>query len=443
MAGTGQIFYTCSVSSGEMPLRVLIFLFCLMTTTLLKAELSEVEKQIAAYANEHKEEAIALLEEVVNINSGTMNHSGVRAVGDVFRRELETLGMDISWYDMSEVDRAGHLFAENMGGGQCQLLIGHLDTVFETDSPFQMFRRDGDMATGPGVNDMKGGNVVILYALKALANAGVFDDGKFIVALIGDEEKSGSPKSVSRRHLIEAAERCDIALGFETATSLNAATVARRGSSGWMLKVRGRRAHSSGMFSENVGSGAVFEAARILSRFHDDVRGEEYLTFNPGIIVGGTAVEYDPAQNRGTVFGKTNVVSQDVVVHGGLRTISGEQEASARDRMKAIAESDNLPRTSATIEFFDGYPAMSPTAGNMKLLRALSEVSEDLGYGPVEAFDPGKRGAADVSWVADYVDAIDGIGPEGNGAHTPEENIDLSTLPMLIERAAVLMYRLM
>ncbi len=407
------------------------------------AALSEVEREISRYAKESKEAAISLLAEVVNINSGTMNHEGVREVGRVFQREFQALGMETRWHDMSDVDRAGHLFAENRGTARCQLLIGHLDTVFEVDSEFQVFQRNGDMATGPGVNDMKGGDVVIVFALKALHSVGVLDDGKFIVALIGDEEKSGNPKSVSRKHLIEAARRCDVALGFEIAPSLNAAVIARRGSSGWRVDVSGLQAHSSTIFSDRVGSGAVFEAARILTAFHEDVRGEQYLTFNPGIILGGTRVEYDPVLSRGSAFGKTNVVAQEVVIQGGLRTMSAAQEASARAAMREIVEKDNLPRTSATITFTDGYPSMPPTAGNRRLLATLNEVSVDLGHGEVVAYDPGRRGAADVSFVAEYLDAIDGIGAEGKGAHSTEENIDLATLPLLIERAAILMYRLM
>lgn len=422
--------------------RIPIFVLLILISSGTTAELSEIERSIVSMARQSKEPAIALLREVVEINSGTMNHQGVRAVADVFERELNAIGFKTNWYDMTEVDRAGHLFAENNGGGQCQLLIGHLDTVFETDSPFQGFERTGDIATGPGVNDMKGGDVVLIYALKALAAAGVLDEGKFIVALIGDEEKSGDPKSVSRKHLVEAAQRCDVALGFETTAALDSATVARRGSSGWRLDVNGKPAHSSGIFSDDVGSGAIFEAARILNRFHEEVRGEEYLTFNPGVIAGGTHVSYDPAQNRGAVFGKTNVVAQTLVVHGGLRTISPQQEASAREKMRAIAASGNLPHTTAGMTFSDGYPAMPPTPGNLRLLKVLSEVSEDLGEGPVSAFDPGKRGAADVSFVAEYVDVLDGIGAEGKGAHTVDERIDLSTLPFLIERAAILMYRL-
>jgi glutamate carboxypeptidase len=406
------------------------------------AELTPVESRLAEIAKQQKARAIALLEQVVNINSGTMNHAGVKQVADVFDQELKALGFETRWHDLSAVDRAGHLFADNGGPGVCQLLIGHLDTVFEASSAFQNFQRQGDTATGPGVSDMKGGDVVILFALKALKAAGVLDEGRYLVALIGDEEKSGSPKSISRKHLIDAAKSCDVGLGFEYATSLNAATVARRGSSGWRLTVTGERAHSSMIFSEAVGSGAIFEAARILTRFHEQLTGEQYLTFNPGMIAGGTEVDYDPALNAGRVFGKTNVVAQSVVVQGGLRSLSRDQELRARARMREIATENNLPKTSAEIIFSDGYPSMAPTPGNLALLALLSQTSQDLGYGPVTAYDPGLRGAADISFVADYVDAIDGIGIEGQGAHALTEQIDLNTLPMLIERAALLMYRI-
>jgi len=424
--------------------RLFLVLFLLFGAELVTADLTELENKIIAIAERDKESAIALLARTVNINSGTMNHLGVKAVGEVFAEEFQHLGLTTTWHDMSEVNRAGHLFAETAGesGSRCLLLIGHLDTVFELDSPFQKFDRQGDHATGPGVNDMKGGDVVILYALKALKEVGVLDDLNLIVALIGDEEKSGSPKSISRYHLIEASKRCDIALGFEIATSLNAATVARRGSSGWRLDVTGKRAHSAGIFNDEVGSGAIFEAARILNQFHEQLTGEEYLTFNPGVILGGTDVDYDPSRNKGGTFGKTNVVAQSVVVHGGLRTISPAQEASARARMKAIAENNHLPKTSAQITFQDGYPSMPPTEGNMAVLANLSGVSVDLDQGEVVAFDPGKRGAADVSFVAGYVDVIDGVGAEGNGAHTLDESIDLATLPLLIQRAAILIHRL-
>jgi glutamate carboxypeptidase len=342
-----------------------------------------------------------------------------------------------------EMNRAGHLFASIEGTkGKRLLLIGHLDTVFEKNSPFQAFEQINDsMAYGPGANDMKGGDVVVLYALKALSNLNLLNKSTITVAFTGDEESTGKPLSISRKELIEAAKKSDIALGFETATGFNNATIARRGASGWKVEVEGVRAHSSGVFSERTGAGAIFEMSRILHRFYDEVRGEEYLTFNPGNLMGGTFVDYDAKASGGSVFGKTNVVAQKAIVHGGLRFISEEQKENARAKMRAIV-AENLPQTKATISFTDSYPAMGPTAGNQAVLEELNKVSLALGQGGVSAYDPGRRGAADISFVADYVDGLDGLGTMGRGAHTPQETVNLKTINDLIQRTALLIYRL-
>lgn len=406
-------------------------------------ELSLDEQRIRDGIAEHHDEAVSFLERAVNINSGTLNPAGVREVGRIFREAFDALGFETRWVSFPEdVNRAGHLFAERRGlRGKKLLLIGHLDTVFEKDSPFQMFEREAATATGPGVADMKGGDVVILFALRALHDLGALEDTTITVALIGDEEKPGRPISLVRRDLIEAAERSDVALGFEGAVGKNNATVARRGSSTWTLKARGIGGHSGQIFSEDYGSGAIFEAARILNAFHEQVRGEPYLTFNPGVIVGGTAIDYDPETATGTAFGKTNVIAQDVTVHGGLRFISEEQKERAREEMRRIV-GRSLPGTSAEITFLDGYPAMEPKDGNFELMKLLDQVSRDLGLGSIAPLDPGQRGAADISFVADRVDALAGLGPVGKGAHALGEQLDLSTLTVAAQRAAVLMYRL-
>jgi len=250
--------------------------------------------------------------------------------------------------------------------------------------------------------------------------------------------------SIARKDLIEAGQWADVALGFESAVNYDGqdwATIARRSSSSWLLEVEGKQAHSSGIFDEDVGAGAIFEAARILNAFYTDVRGEEYLTFNAGNIQGGTDVTYDDQQNRGTTFGKTNVVPRRVVVHGGMRTISTEQLERARDRMRAIV-ADSLPQTSATITFWDRYPPMAPTEGNARLQGMLSDINVALGRGPMPALDPSQRGAADISFVAPYTDALAGLGALGEGGHTPDESLDLTSLPLAIKRAAILIYRL-
>ena len=423
-------------------------LLCLLLAAYpaVAQELDANERRMVDWIDAHSEDAIALLEETVNISSGTMNHAGVRAVGQVMRRELDALGLTTEWIDMPpEVERAGHLFGRKVDGtAPAFLLIGHLDTVFEADDAFQAFERDGDSATGPGVDDMKSGNVVIVYALKALQEAGLLDGIPVVVAYTGDEEKTGKPLAISRKDLIDAGRWADIALGFEGAVHYDDAdwaTVARRSSSRWVLTVEARQAHSSGIFSERVGAGAIFEASRILNAFYDEVRGEQFLTFNAGTIQGGTDVSYDPQQNRGTTFGKNNVVPRRVIVSGGMRAISDEQLKRARAAMREIVANSH-PHSRATIEFAEGYPPMPPTDGNRRLARVLSDINEALGRGAMRELDPGRRGAADVSFVAPYTDALAGLGALGKGAHSPRESVDLTSLPLAIKRAAILIYRL-
>lgn len=415
-----------------------------MAGTLTSQKLSRTEKKIVKTVAQNNTDAIAFLKKVVNINSGTLNAKGVKEVGMVFKDAFENINFDSRWIEMpSEMGRAGHFFAETSGNkGKKLLLIGHLDTVFEEDSPFQKFKMVNDsIAHAPGGNDMKGGDVIVLYALKALHENGLLGDAQIIVAFTGDEESTGKPLSISRKDLVEAAKRSDIALGFETSTGFNYATVARRGASGWAVEAEGKRAHSSGVFSERTGAGAIFEMSRILHQFYTDVKGEDLLTFNPGTVLGGTFVNFDASTSKGDVFGKSNVVAQKAMAKGGLRFISEEQKERARNKMREIV-GNNLPMTSASISFTDSYPAMGPTEGNHALLGILNQVSLDLGQGEVLPYDPGKRGAADVSFVAEYVDCLDGLGTMGTGAHTPHETVNLNTIEALTKRTAILIYRL-
>ncbi len=423
---------------------IIPFLLAMCFLQLNAQKLSRTEKKIIKSVEVNNDAAIQFLEKVVNINSGTLNLEGVREVGTMFSDQFDAIGFETNWIPMpSEMNRAGHLFAETKGGkGKKLLLIGHLDTVFEEDSPFQTFTMVNDsIAHAPGGNDMKGGNVIILYALKALYENGLLENAQIIAAFTGDEESAGMPLDISRNDLIDAAKRSDIALGFETSTGYNYSTIARRGASGWKVEVEGKRAHSSGIFNERVGAGAIFEMSRILHQFYTDVKGEDLLTFNPGTLLGGTFVNFDDMTSKGSVFGKTNVVAQKAEVRGGLRFISEEQKERARNKMKAIA-AQNLPHTSAKVTFTDSYPAMAPTEGNKMLLAELNQVSLDLKQGEVVAYDPGKRGAADTSFVADYVDCLDGLGTMGSGAHTPEETVNLKTISDLTKRTALLIYRL-
>ena len=412
----------------------------------VQAQLSKLEKRIVKNVDGNNPAAMKLWEEAVNVNSGTMNFDGVYKVGQIFKARFDELGFTTRWVDGKPFNRAGHLIAEHKGNAASKtiLLIGHLDTVFELTSPFQSFKWVNDSTVhGPGVGDMKGGNVIIVQALIALKDADALKDMNIIVVMSGDEELSGSPLALARHDLIEAAKSADIAMGFEDGDGrFESATISRRSSSDWELKVTGVPSHSSQIFTENIGAGAIYEASRILMGFYNELSKEKDLTFNPGVILGGTTIEHDADKNGGTAFGKDNIVSKDVVVTGDIRAVSPEQLKRAQAVMMDVV-AKHLPKTNAEIKFSEGYPPLAPTPGNYQLLGFFEQVSKDLGFGPVRPVNPRDAGAADISFTSGYVDmAIDGLGPRSSGGHTVNETADPRTIPMEAKRAAVLLYRL-
>ncbi len=426
--------------------QILSALFFFLYSTVAVGQLTRSEKKIISSVEANGAAQSELLKRVVNINSGTMNFDGVRQVGKVFLEEFEDLGFETSWLDGDSFGRAGHLLASHEGEKDNVkiMLIGHLDTVFEPDHPYQSFRMEGDsIIHGPGVVDMKGGDVIILYALRALKEAGVLKDMNIRVVMTGDEEKSGHPLALSKQILVETAEWADIAIGFENGDSnYRTAVISRRGSIRWKLEVQGNAAHSSQVFSESVGAGSIYETSRILNAFYQELSSEPLLTFNPGVILGGTAVEFDAGKDGGSAIGKSNVVAQTTIVSGDIRAVSPDQLTMAKETMKRIVAA-HLPGTEATITFEDGYPPLPPSESNRQLLEVYSSVSSDIGMGPVTAVDPIRAGAADVSFTSGLVDAaMDGLGLSGGNDHTAQEFGELNRLPGLTIRAALLLYRL-
>ncbi len=416
----------------------------LICNTIFSQPLSDAEKKIISYINLHITDAEKLLADVVNINSGTLNKPGVKKVGDIFTKEFAKAGFTTEWITLPDsLNRAGHLVATHKGKkGKRIFIIGHLDTVFEPDMPFSPYTLLNDStATGQGANDMKGGDVIAILALQSLQSMGLLNDASVTVYFTGDEEKAGVPSSVSRQDFIDRAQNCDVALAFEGAQGLNTVATARRGASSWKLHVTAKTGHSSGIFSAGSGNGAIYEAARILNSFREELSAEKYLTFNPGLIVGGSDMQYDDKKASGEAIGKTNIISPEVMVTGDLRFLTEVQKEAAREKMRKIV-SQNLNGTKAEISFQDGIPAMEPTEGNNKILQVIDGVSQAMGIGATQAGDPGSRGAGDISYIAGYLDCIDGLGASGRGAHAPGETINLKEFPYLVQRAAILIYRL-
>ena len=430
-----------------MKCRFLFLAALLAATSPAVAAPSPPERAMIATVDAEQARTISLLEKLVNQNSGSLNLAGVTAVGRMMRAELEPLGFAVEWIDMKAAGRAGHIVARHKGNGlgKKMLLIGHLDTVFEPDSPFQSWKRQGNWGAGPGAADDKGGMVVMVAALRAMQKAGTLNNADIEIVLTGDEEDSGNPIELARRDLIAAGKRADVALDFEGLVvdgGRDMGSIARRSSGSWTVNVEAKGGHSSGIFSGQAGHGAIYELARIIDAFRREVR-EDKLTFNVGLVGGGDAAKLDEGRIRAAVTGKTNIIASAAVARGDLRAIDQAQIDRTRARMRAIV-ARSLPGAKANISFDeDGYPPMAVKPGSVALLARMNAVNADLGLPPMEALDPVKRGAADISFVAPDVDGgINGLGPASRGDHSPQEAVDIASIWRQAKRAAILMSRL-
>ncbi|TWX47165.1 M20/M25/M40 family metallo-hydrolase [Colwellia hornerae] len=435
-----------TISTPSLLFLAVTFTSLFVTSVQAKTPLDSNENNIVKQVKLALPQALKDIEQAVNINSGSMNFDGVKQVGLLAKQQLSAIGFDVQWLDGSAFNRAGHILATHQSNNPKAvkiLMIGHLDTVFAKNDNFQKFEMlSNTEAAGPGVADMKGGNTIIISAMRALKKLDLLDNVSIKILLTGDEESSGRPLSLSKKAIVDAAIWADIALGFENGdNNINTGMASRRGYTGWTLNVVGKPAHSSQIFNDEVGYGAIYETARILEAFRAELEQEKNLTFNPGMIIGGTNIDFDLAKSSGSAFGKNNVIAQKAKVKGDLRALSNKQLQSVQQTMQNIVK-NNLNHTQAELTFEPGYPPMALTQGNLDLLAQYSQVSEDLGYNVVKAANPRKAGAADISFAAEHVDmSLDGLGLLGSGAHTKNEIADLTTLNKNIEKAAILIYR--
>jgi glutamate carboxypeptidase len=419
--------------------------FLFLLSALLHAQ-SPTETAILQAVEKQTDPGIALLEKMVNQNSGSFNPAGVRAMAELTRKEFEALGFSTRLVEMDAVNRGPHLVAERKGnGGKPILLIGHLDTVFEPASPFQTFERKGRSAIGPGTADMKGGIVVLLAALRGLQTAGQLDSLPLTVMLTGDEEEPGRRPDMpnhSRLEMVRLAKESRAALSFEggiKGLGMDYATTARRGYLGWEVRSTGKVGHSGQVFSERAGYGAIYEISRVISTFEQTLK-EPNLTFNVGLLLGGGEVKAD-ADGKSTADGKPNIIAGQALARGEVRALEPAQVSRMKDKMYAIV-AKSLPGTKSEITFVEGAPPMPPTPGNRKLLKALDESSRAAGLGPIEELDPMQRGAGDISYIAAYVDCLDGLGVVGAGTHAVGESVELDSIAKQAKRAALLIWRL-
>jgi glutamate carboxypeptidase len=416
----------------------------LFLSTSASAALTRAEQKMTATVDAEQQRTLSMLERWVDQNSGTMNKAGVEAVRDMVEPEFRQLGFTTEWIDMGAVGRAGHLVARHAGSrrGKRLLLIGHLDTVFERDSPFQRWVREGDEAHGPGSGDDKGGDAVIVAALRAMQAAGTLKNANITVFLTGDEEDAGRPLAISRRDLVAEGKRADVALDFEDLAvhdGNDMGSTARRSAGSWTLTVTGHSAHSAGVGAGDYG--AIYDLARIIDQFRRELP-EDKLTYNVGLIGGGQTATLDAGKIRLEATGKTNIIAATAVARGDLRAISQDQIDRVEGKMRAIV-AQPLAGAHAVISFDeDIYPPMPPTPGNRAILAQLNGVNRDMGLPEMGELDASERGAGDISFVAFEVSGLAGLGPSSSGSHTASETVDIPSIAKQAKRAAILMSRL-
>lgn len=394
------------------------------------------EQEMVVWLDEREEEMLALLERITNMNSGSLNSAGLDAVAAVFDEELRGLGFSTSrlpgeLIDMPScpgsdysIDLADHLLARRPGNGSRLLLMGHIDTVFPPDSPFQTFRRQGDTIYGPGVADMKGGLVVMLYALKALAAADALDEAAFTVLLNSDEEMGSLS---SRKYLEEEALNHDWGLVYES-SGIDTMTRQRKGIGQARLVVTGRAAHSGGAHEQ--GLSAIKELAYKIVQIENMTNYETGLTVNVGVVNGGEA---------------RNTISPCAEALIDLRYPQPEQGVAAVELWREIFErvySYPVDSGEITTESYINLhrPPKIPTPESDYLLDKTIAIGRLLGQ-DIGIVDSG--GGTDGSLTQGVgLPTIDSLGIAGSGAHSNREEARASSLAERAALSAVLMRRL-
>jgi glutamate carboxypeptidase len=345
-----------------------------------------------------------LLERLVRQGSYTGDPGGVNAVVAMVDQELRRIGLRA---DRIASRRYGdHLYFESVAQGEPAFLIGHTDTVFPPRT-FEGFELSGDLVRGPGVFDMKGGLVIALFALEALARAALLRHVAVRGLFVSDEEV-GSPDS--QPHLVQRAARAACALGLESGRERDLIVVERKGVASVGVEATGVAAHAGN--THERGRNAIWSLARFVDRAQgltDYARG---VTVNVGTIQGGTTKNTVPDAARAAVDLRFTTAEDGEALYRGL------EEAAAASAVEGTRLA--LARTA-------WRPPMRRSEASAALAREYARCQEESGLGFGEA--PLAGGGSDASTTSGMgIPSIDGLGPRGSGYHTHEERVDLSSL---------------
>jgi glutamate carboxypeptidase len=353
------------------------------------------------------------LQELVNIDSGTYDREGTSRVAAMLAERYTALGGAVEVHRGSVFGDAVLATFEGMGTGKV-LLLGHTDTVYRVGTVAQRpFRIEAGKAIGPGTSDMKAGDLAIVYALAAMRSQGWRGFGRIEVVHNTDEEV-GSPSS---RDLIRArAQEADAVLVLEAGRENGCVVSARKGIAACRLEIVGRPAHAG--VNHHHGCSAVLELAHMviaLEAINGTVPG---MSVNVGRIEGGDRV---------------NVVPEVAMARLELRAPRREELLAGVERVRQIVKETTVPGTAARVDVEIEHFPMQKTERSARLLREAQALAREIGF---EIEDTSTGGASDGNTAAAAgAPVLDGLGPIGGCAHSPDEYV---SIPSIAPRTALL-----
>lgn len=369
---------------------------------------------IGAIIRENQAAILSLLADMVNVNSYSHDPSGINRVGEIVQEAMPPGFKHTIAANPDGVNH--HIFKHTAGGRPPIVLAGHLDTLCPPDPAFDRLREDGALLRGPGVNDMKSGDVVLIWALKVLHLCGALAEMPITCIFNGDEEL-GSPTS---HGLFTGMRGAACALVFECGGPADTVVTTRKGVARYRLRIAGKPNHFGNLQEAKVS--AIEELAHKILAVEAMNREDRSVAANVGRIEGGLAA---------------NAVASAAAMDFEARYWDSGLEPTVISEIEKLAIHNRVPGCRAALERLSYRPPMQPGAAALRLFKLIVARGQSLG---MHITEEKRGGVSDACWLAHAgVPVIDGLGPLGDHDFTPQEYIRKDTLFSRIELAANLL----
>ncbi len=333
------------------------------------------------------------LKRIIDLNSYTKNKLGVDENGKIFMKWMKSLGFECIVHERKEI--GNHLlFKSSTGGGKKVLLLGHLDTVFPPMS-FEHYHDDEEWIYGPGVCDMKGGNMVALEALRNVHKE--FGQIKNIDMLLVSDEETGSDDS--KALTLSLAKNYDYCLVYEAAGKNGEVVTGRKGVGTFFIDIKGKASHAGNEYTKGIN--ANLEAAHKLIALTQLTNLELGTTVNVGKFEGGIGA---------------NTISPHAKLTVELRYTNTDERDRVLNGFEKIVQETHVERTEAILSGGIQRDVMAPNDKQLHFLKKIEEISGE------KILAEQRGGVSDANHMASQsVVTLDGFGPFGDGDHTIHE----------------------